>query len=261
MDYARFERLIVGVGAAAIVASAALSLVPGPDVVELIAQLLLLSVLVGAVQWGRRGGTVAAVASIVVYAVMRVPVIASGGLTADMVRLIALRAVSYGLLGIVGGEACTRIKYALARAQDSCAIDESTRLYTPRYLGRLLEMSIASYRRYGVKFSVIVIALSETALGGATHTKPGARVRAIAVQIRSDLRLVDEVGRLPAGAFVAILPQTTLQGADIVAARLRGMLGEYFDIGEGDIDMRVLSALDHIEAIQALADQSISDAD
>lgn len=67
MDYSKFERLAIGIGAVGIMATAAFSLYPTPDTVELVAQLLLLAVLIGAVRWGRRGGTYTAVVATVAY--------------------------------------------------------------------------------------------------------------------------------------------------------------------------------------------------
>jgi GGDEF domain-containing protein len=258
VDYARFERLIIGVGAAAIVATAALSLTPRPDVVELIAQLLLLAVLVGAVQWGRRGGTTAAVVAIVAYTVLRVPAIAVSGLTGDVLRLLGLHAALYGLVGIAGGEACTRIRHALATMQDAAAIDEASSVYTPRFVGRRLQTAIASFHRYGVGFSVIVLTVRDRSLAGRLSITDEAQIHAIATRMRGELRLVDEIGRLPRGAFVVIMPNTKLAGAGIVAARLEGVLRDSLGIPEGDFETRALSTLDDIHAIEELAEESVA---
>jgi len=138
VDYARFERLVIGIGAAAIVGTAALSLGPATDPVEFVAQLMLLAVLVAAVRWGRRGGTTAAIVATVVYVAAKFLVGAAASAPLAIVEAGALRALLFILVGVVGGEACMRMKLLLARAHDARAIDESSSVYTPLFLGRVL---------------------------------------------------------------------------------------------------------------------------
>jgi GGDEF domain-containing protein len=253
VDYSRFERLVIGVGAAAIVGTAALSLNAKTDPVEFVAQLLLLAVLFGAVRWGRRGGTVAAIGAIVVYGVARWAFATPAETGAALWQMLALRAVMYAIVGVAGGEACNRMKGLFVRAHDARAIDEETSVFTPRFLAHLLGESIASYERYGLSFSVLVIAIDGRITSGKSTAEAASVVRTIATRLRKGLRLVDDVGRLPWGAFTIILPQTGLTGARAAGDRLRADLRETLGIEDAAITVRAIFAGDDLDAIKALA--------
>ncbi len=86
MKYRLFEGIVLVVGGAAILGSVLLSFGAPLITEEVIAQLLLFGVLVGAVHWGRNGGFIAATIASLIYIVMRIPlVVAAEGLTADVV--------------------------------------------------------------------------------------------------------------------------------------------------------------------------------
>ena len=250
LDYSRFERLTIGVGAIAIMATATFSLYPTPDAIELVAQLLLLAVLVGAVRWGRRGGTLTAVVATVAYILMRIDYVGASSLSPGFSRLLLIRAGSYALLGIVGGEACTRIKYAFSRAKDDLAIDPSSRVYTADFMTRLLRTSVASFLRYGTQFSVVVIDVDVSK--DPPSTKADGVVRAVARHLRSELRLVDDVGRLHGGAFAILLPQTGRSEAGGVAARLCSGLRDSVGISNDGVRSQVFGSLDDLAEIEAL---------
>jgi GGDEF domain-containing protein len=253
VDYARFERLTIGVGAAAIVGTAAISLGASADPIELVAQLLLLVVLFGAVRWGRRGGTIAAAAALVAYVAIK-GVAASGNITtSDTLRMIAVYAVLYGLVGVLGGEACSRMKGLFARAHDARAIDEASTAYTPRFIARLLDEAVATFQRYNLAFSVLVISVDGRATIGMGASDAAAVLRTTAIRLRKGLRLVDEVGRLPWGAFAIILPQTGRAGAQIAGDRLRADLRDALRVDDAAITVRTLTASDDLDAIIALA--------
>lgn len=257
MDYARFERLVVGVGAAAIVGTATLSLGPKSDPIELIAQLLLLVVLVGAVRWGRRGGTVAALGAMATYVAVRGgTTLLANNVTPELWRLFLLRAAMYALVGVAGGEACSRMKGLLTRVHDARAIDESSTVYTPAFLARLLNEAVATFERYNMSFSVLVIGVDGRVTAGLRPAESAEVVRRIATRIRKGLRLVDEVGRLPWGSFAIILPATGGGGAHTAADRLRADLREELKIEDAAITVRVLSAAEDLDAIKTLAAES-----
>jgi GGDEF domain-containing protein len=253
VDYARFERLIIGVGAAAIVGTAALSLGASADPIELVAQLLLLAVLFGAVRWGRRGGTIAAVVAFVAYVAVKAIAVSGSFSDPDVLRTFALRAALYGLVGVLGGEACSRMKDLFTRAHDARAIDEVSTAYTPRFVARLLDEAVATFQRYGLLFSVLVISVDGRATIGMGASDAAGVLRTTAMRIRKGLRLVDEVGRLPWGAFAIILPQTGRAGAQIAGDRLRADLRETLSVDDAAITVRTLTASDDLDAIIALA--------
>lgn len=221
MKYSRFEALVLVVGGLSVLGSLFFSL--GGQVVaeEIVAQLLLLAVLFSAVHWGRSGGFIAALAASGIYFVMRVPlVLAEGGLTLELVSLLAVRILTYGLIGIVGGELCTRIKYIFARLEGSASIDESSHIYNQRFIVRTLETAGGQFARYDTPYSVVVIELSRQIMGDLRVSKQHAMIRGVASYIRGDVRLVDEAGRLDDGRFLVVLPHTTKSGGSVVGDRL-----------------------------------------
>ena len=252
MDYSKFERLTIGVGAVAIMATATFSLYPAPDAVELVAQLLLLAVLVGAVRWGRRGGTFTAVVATVAYILMRIDWVASASLGPEFTRLLLIRAGTYALVGIAGGEACTRIKYAFARSQDDLAIDPTTRVYTTDFITRMVRTATVAFQRYGAPFSIIIIEVDSSVTAGLRSGKSESVVRAIASHLRSELRLVDDIGRLSDGSFLVLLPQTARIEAEGVAARLASGLRDSLGIIDGATRTRVFGSVDDLGEIEAL---------
>lgn len=252
MDYSRFERLTIGIGSVAIMATAAFSLFPVPDPIELVAQLLLLAVLVGAVRWGRRGGTFTAVTATVAYILMRIDYGAATSFPPEFTRLLLIRAGTYALVGIGVGEACSRIKYLFARAKDDMAIDPASRVYTADFMTRLLRTSVASFLRYGTPFAVIRLEVDASLTSGLRAGKADEVIRAVADHLRSELRLVDDVGRLHDGAFVVLLPQTAGKEVVGVAARLRSGLQDSMGIAVGVIRSQVFESGDDLPKIEAL---------
>jgi GGDEF domain-containing protein len=256
VDYSRFERLAIGVGVIAVIGTATLSLVSQVDPIELAAQLLLLAVLVAAVRWGRRGGTLAGIGAMVAYVALRSLTIPTQGITALFVTLLAARTIAYLSLGVLGGEACDRIRVAFALAKDARAFDESSAAYTPKFLSRRITESVSSYERYNEVFSVVVIGVDGRAIPGAKSAHATEMVTSIVDRLRAGLRLVDEVGRLPWGAYALVLPHTASAGAHVVADRLRADLREGLGIADESITLRVLTAGDDLDAIRTLAAES-----
>lgn len=250
VDYARFERLAMGVGVVAIVGNATISLVTHVDPVELVAQLLFLAVVLAAVRWGSKGGAFAAYGAVTLYVAMRLLTVPPAMTTLDLLGPLTARATAYLAVGILGGEVCNRIRIVLAKAKDARAIDESSSAYTPQFLSRRIVESAGRFERYGEDFSLVIICVDSR---GTDPSRKPDLVRAVVDQIRSGLRLVDEVGRLPEDDYGLLLPHTGGAGAHVVAERLRADLKERLSIGDESLTVRVLTAADDLEAIRALA--------
>lgn len=221
MSYSRFEALVLSVGVAAIIGS--LFFGYGGTVIaeEIVAQLLLLGVLFGAVHWGRTGGFITALAASAIYIVLRIPlVIGEEGLTSDIVALLLIRVVTYGLIGIVGGELSSRIKYIFAKLENNSSIDDWTQIFNQRFIARSLESAYGQATRYDTPCSVVTVGLSAHLTSDLRVSKQRALFRGVANYLRGDIRLVDEVGRLDDGQFIVVLPQTGKSGALVVTERL-----------------------------------------
>jgi diguanylate cyclase (GGDEF)-like protein len=253
MKYRWFEGIVLIVGGAAILGSILLSVGTPLIAEEIVAQLLLLGVLVGAVHWGRNGGFIAATVASLIYVVLRIPlVVQAEGLTADVATLILIRVVTFGLVGVVGGELCSRIKYVFARLEDSSSIDDWSQVYNQRFITRALESAHGQYARYETPYSVVLIHLDSRLLEELRPSKQRTLIRGVANCIRNDIRLVDEAGRLEDGRFVVILPHTPGEGADVVAERLAKGVSDTLGSKEESVTAQVMAAPQDIAQLDDL---------
>ena len=222
MKYARFEQLVIIIGAVAIIGSLILSLPGGgPGIEEAIAQLMLFIVLVVEVHWGRKGGLIAAIVASGIYVVLRLPIMAATeGVSSGIVFMLVTRVGAYGLVGIVGGELCSRVKYIFARYDDSNTIDDWSRVYNQRYASHALDQARARFARYGEPFAAVLVTLSPSLTAELRPSRQRALVRGVAGHIRGDVRMVDEVARLDDGRFFVLLPHTPREGGLVVSGRL-----------------------------------------
>ncbi len=241
MKYSRFEGMALAIGTAAIAGTILASFNGRPMIEEIAAQLLLLVVLIAAVHYGRNGGFLAAVAAIVVYIAMRSPLLVRG-LTPNLLVLIVVRTGAYGVVGIIGGEVCGRIKYLLARLEGGMNLDEETGVYNESFVARLLDESIGIHSRYKVPFSIALFGLSPALTSELRPSRRRSLLRAVANHIRNDVRLVDDVGRLTDGTFVLVMPQTPRAGGEIAAKRVRVGIRELLGARDESVTVRLLSA-------------------
>lgn len=197
---------------------------------------------------------VAALFAILAYILMRVPFASGSGVSVDVLRLVLVRMGTYGLVGIVGGEICGRIKYFFVRLEDSLAIDEQSRVYNQRFVAQLLRSSLSTFQRYGAPFSVVVVALSPALTEALRPGKAAMLVRTVANTIRNDLRLVDEVGRLDDGRFLLVLPHTPKSGAEIAADRVRTGVRDAVGAKDDSVTALVMGAAEDTDEIRTLLD-------
>ncbi len=255
MRPAQAEKAALLAGAVVLLAGMALWVpqgVPAPQ--QLAAQALLFGVLLCAVFFGRRGGFVAAVAASVGYLLLRMPELASHDLAAVALFAIIARMLSFGALGIVGGELFTRLSYNLTRLDGGSALDEWSRVYNQRYLHAILAQGASRHARYGEPLSVAVISVPAETGRGAGPTRARTVVRHAADHIRADVRMVDAVGRLDDGRFVVVMPHTPAAGGQVVAARLAQGLRPVFDPAGEAVSARCLSLPTDADALAALID-------
>ena len=203
MKYSSFERLVLIVSTVAVLGAATVNLLGGPVLwTELIGQVLVLAVLAAAVHWGRNGGFIAAAAATVVYAMLAVPEVAAGGLKPGTVQLLLVHVVVYGIVGVVGGEVCSRLKYQLARLEGASALDDDTKLYAEPMVQGLVTTGLGRFRRYSTPFAVVELTVSPGLFAEFRPVKRRAMLRRVANFVRNDVRMVDDIGRLDDGRFV-----------------------------------------------------------
>lgn len=253
VDYGRFERLVLGLGSAVIVASMFLTrttLIPQ----EVAAQLLIIAVLGGAVHWGRNGGFVIAVAATLAYLLMRVPLLSEAGLTSATFTMVLTRMATYGTVGILGGEACGRLKYLLTHVGENAVLDEVTMVYNARFIGRAIRNDVLRFQRYQTLTSVVLVKLAP-ALLGRSRKKDARTLRAVATHLRTNVRVIDDVGYIRAGEFSVLLGQTPRTGAEVTADRVRRGVRDLLGAQDTAVAVTVLTLPDDMDALLALAGQ------
>ena len=255
MKYQRFEQFVIalatlGVLGMTIVASRDLK----DSTTQIIAGVLLLIVLGAAVHWGRRGGLAAAIGASAAYTLMSVPaMVAERGVTSHALLLLVMRVATYGLVGIVGGEACGRLKHFLTRSSNSETFDEWSRLFNQRYASAALDKALSSYQRFDHAFTVMLVRLAPAVTAEFGPQKVRAIVRGVAGYLRGDLRLIDEVARLDDGRFFALLPNTPADGGAIVASRVSDGIRQLLGILPESLNVVTLSASEDTAALESLA--------
>jgi GGDEF domain-containing protein len=254
VNYTRFEWITLVIGGTAIGGTLVASFSGGtPIPEEIVAQVMLFGVLAAALHWGRSGGSMAAFAATVVYTIMRVPAVLDGGLTGDIAVLVLMRAAAYGLLGIVGGEAFGRLKYFLARVENSTNVDPDSLVFNERFTQQLLLANIGRHTRYGTPFALVLISVDPGVWDQLRIAKKRSMIAHLATHVRNDVRLVDDVGRLNDGRFILVLPHTPKDGALVAGERVRAGLCKLLGSLDETVTSQILAAPEDLTAIQAFA--------
>jgi len=252
VKYSQFETLVLSVGTIAILGTLAVSNQGALVIEEVVGQILMLVVLFAAVHWGRNGGFIAAVLASVIYGVIRIPLVAQDGLTADIAMILIVRVLSYGLVGIVGGELCGRIRYIFAKLEDSSSVDDWSQVFNQRFITRAFESACGQFSRYQTPYSIIMIALADNLLEDLRPSKQRSLIRGVASYVRNDIRLVDEAGRLDDGRFLVLLPHTPREGALVVAERLHHGVCNVIGARDESVTIEVLGAPEDFDAMVSL---------
>ncbi|MHB1450229.1 MAG: hypothetical protein ACYCXR_00150 [Coriobacteriia bacterium] len=221
---------------------------------EVVAQLLLLLILFGALHWGRNGGFVTALIAIAIYVGMRYPMLDAEGLSLDVVTMIVTRAIAYAVIGVAGGELAGRVKYQLARANGDTMIDPITRVYSARYAGETIACALGKHHRYETPCAVLSLTISPAVWSDLRVRQMDSLMRRVASRLRNDIRMVDDVAYHDNGGFIIILPETTAHSANVVVKRLRAGVIDIAGCGMDEITARVLTCGADDAELEALAD-------
>ncbi len=252
MKYRHFEILVAVVVAAAVLASIAFVNPSTAVSEESFAQVMLVLVLISALHWGRNGGIIAASFASLTYIALRMPMLRESlGSESDILSILGVRVVTYLVVGALGGEIFSRIKYLFARLEDSCSVDEQSGVYNQQFITHVLETSLGQHVRYGTPFSIVFIRICEAATAGLGSKQCARLTKNVADYLRNDLRMVDEVGRLDDGRFLLVLPNTPGAGAAVVAARTAERLASLVEAGEGALEVATLSAPEELARVTA----------
>lgn len=242
VGYPRFERLVIGSTALFVGLRIGASVLRGgADPAEVVGELAFIFVAAAAVHWGRKAGTLAALAACIVYLALQLPLLAAG-LSSAALLLIVSRMAGYCLVGIVGGEIFSRVKYVYARSSGTDVIDDWSLVYNQRFVARALEKAIERHRRYKEPFSVVILSLSPSLPPTGRPEQLRATVRTVASFLRDDVRMVDDVARIDDGRFVVLLPHTPAAATRLVAERLATGVCQTLGAKRNCISTRCLNA-------------------
>lgn len=134
-----------------------------------------------------------------------------------------------------------RITRDSAPALDACETtvdlftDAVSGAASPEYCIRELRREYARCRRYGHPLAVIACDIDRLALINEGFGRPAgdAALRALANRATRVVRSSDWIGRKVDDEFVIVLPETTLEGAAVVADRVRhAMAGQPVSLGK-----------------------------
>jgi diguanylate cyclase (GGDEF)-like protein len=163
------------------------------------------------------------------------------GRTLRIAVTVAL-AGALGLLAIVFTlyrTARHRERAALARIEQLAHFDSLTALPNRALIRDRLHHEAARSRRSGRPFTVLLFDLDGFKAVNDTwgHAAGDAALKQAATRAHSALRNSDTAGRLGGDEFLAILPETTAQGAVSVAEKLRMALREPYALSQGTARM------------------------
>lgn len=115
------------------------------------------------------------------------------------------------------------VAFENARLYTMAITDELTHLFTKRYFQIQIDIQMASYKRYGQKFSLLMMDIDNFKLVNDTYGHPAGDVvlEEVASVIRNSLRDIDVPCRYGGEEFAVILPETTEKGVLLVAERIR----------------------------------------
>lgn len=159
--------------------------------------------------------------------------------TAERLR----RYVSWLLMGSVGGLAGLFIAYRRVQARERAAqirierlahFDMLTGLPNRALLIDRLSQESARAKRGARPFAVLMFDLDGFKKVNDTwgHAAGDQLLRQVGSRARACVRASDTVGRLGGDEFLAILPETTLEGAQGVAEKLRASLREPYEVAK-----------------------------
>lgn len=257
MRYERFERFALGVGALAVLAMMGVTARDLPySFNELVAEAMMLVVVAAAVHFGRKGGFYASLGASAIYVLLNVPVMgAEQGLTSHTLLLVVLRISTFGLIGIVGGEACNRLRHILNRYANAATFDEWGRVFNQSYAHSALLRLLAASERYGQHFTLVVLTLAPAITANLGPQRVRTLVRGVSAYLRGDVRMVDEIARLDDGRYLILLPNTPVEGGRVVARRLAEGVRELIGSQEASITTECFYSFDDATAISSMVAQ------
>jgi diguanylate cyclase (GGDEF)-like protein len=119
-----------------------------------------------------------------------------------------------------------RWKEELRRLNEISMQDELTKCYNRRYFNRKMNQQIELYQRYGHTFSMLMFDIDDFKRVNDVygHSVGDYVLRAIAGDVKKQIRTIDFLCRIGGEEFAVILPETGLESAAIVAEKVRAAI-------------------------------------
>jgi GGDEF domain-containing protein len=196
----------------------------------------------------------------VVFVLASIPGISGDrGLTSETLLLLATRVLIFGVVGILGGEACGRLRVFFTRATNGAIYDEWSQAFNQAYAYAALTKSIASFERYEQQFTVAVVTLAPSLTSDLGPQRVRNVVRGVAKHLRNDVRMVDEVSLLNDGRFLVLFPNTPVENAKTPATRLARGVRHLLGAKDESVTAQCLGPDNDLPALKALAAQIAPD--
>jgi GGDEF domain-containing protein len=229
LKYSRFEVLAMVVGICAVVGTILATLSSTNRVADVVGQAMIVVVLFGGLHYGRKGALITFLAATGFYAIFAFSFTSNIG-TGTAVQIFILRMIVFAIVAVVAGELNVRLKYLFIKLEHHDYVDDITNLYNAKYLSKLIEKYISEFDRYGSKFSLTNITVSEDMLSAL---KKKARLKLIRdlgnSVIRGNIRGADEAARLEGTTFSVLFPNTNYDGATCATIRVKSKISGYLD--------------------------------
>ncbi len=240
---------MVGIGGVLI--SILITLLDGAAITEIMGQALFVPVLFFALHYGRSYGYIAASCAALIFLIAKSLDFDKPAFDQLTREIIVAQAALFGLVGIIGGELASRLKYIIVKFADDELIDRQTQLFSEQYVQKLVVRLLAGFERYERPFSLVFITLKNES-DSSSHARHTNRLAGI---IRSNVRIMDEVGCLDDGRFCLILPDTNGKGAKLVLKRLTGAYGKVPRLSNAAVDFSgdILTMPEDIAQIEKIA--------
>jgi GGDEF domain-containing protein len=238
LTYLKARSLLLLSGLILIGFIALVSLVRGVDRVEVIATLLFIPIFGAFMVFGLVGGLLTGLAAGLVYFLLRLPAIELVGF-APLAGQITARVLGYVGFGVGGGWAIHQIKATLEKLELYDDVDDETGLGNARSFLEMVDVERARAERYQKVFSVV--AADFGAWEDLSARRRRAHLRDLGTRLAAGVRSSDHPAHGRTGArhvIGVVLPETSMEGARIVADNLRDQL----IVALGSDDVRVITA-------------------
>lgn len=131
------------------------------------------------------------------------------------------------------------------KLEDLSVTDDLTRLYNSRYLNQFLHQEIKRSQRYGYAVALMFLDLDgfKSVNDRHGHLAGGRTLAEVGRLIRTTVRETDMVSRYGGDEFTVVLPQTGIEGATIIAERVRAAIESWSFLESMGIDVRLTASI------------------